>query len=170
MSLADRYRRWFEYEKAAHAKLLHSLQSMPVELLGAPEYIKAVELAGHIVAAREMWLFRLGEGKAPPAHLFEQGLGVPELQARFQRIHAEWSNYLGNLTDSGLARVFEYRRGEMEYASTVEDVLTQLHGHSLYHLGQVASLIRRMGIEPPGFDFILWTREVGSRVAGLNVP
>ena len=41
----------------------------------------------------------------------------------------------------------------------VEDILTQLHGHSLYHRGQIALLLRAMGAEPVSTDFVFWTRE-----------
>ena len=40
-----------------------------------------------------------------------------------------------------------------------EDILTQLHGHSLYHRGQIAMLLRSAGVEPPATDFVFWARE-----------
>jgi uncharacterized damage-inducible protein DinB len=41
----------------------------------------------------------------------------------------------------------------------VEDILTQLFGHSSYHRGQVALLIRDLGGEPAVTDYVFWVRE-----------
>jgi uncharacterized damage-inducible protein DinB len=38
-------------------------------------------------------------------------------------------------------------------------VLRHLVNHSTYHRGQVASKLKRFGIEPPGTDFVLWVFE-----------
>jgi len=41
----------------------------------------------------------------------------------------------------------------------VEDILAQLFGHSWYHRGQIALLVRSIGAEPAATDFVYWTRE-----------
>ena len=56
---------------------------------------------------------------------------------------------------------------ELEYQSLdagrfrnrIEDILTQLFGHSWYHRGQIAMLIRAAGGEPAVTDLIFWCRE-----------
>ena len=56
--------------------------------------------------------------------------------------------------------MFDYRSSEgIGYRNGVEDILTQLFGHSWYHRGQVALLLRAMGCEPAVTDFVFWTRE-----------
>ena len=50
--MAKRYRRWFEYEKDSHAKVLEALESAGASARKTRAFRKAVELAGHIVAAR----------------------------------------------------------------------------------------------------------------------
>ena len=58
--LADRFRRWFEYEQDAHAKVLASFDTVPPDRRDGREFKKAVALLGHVVAARRVWLFRFG--------------------------------------------------------------------------------------------------------------
>jgi uncharacterized damage-inducible protein DinB len=45
------------------------------------------------------------------------------------------------------------------FRNRVEEVLTQLFGHSWYHRGQIAMLVRAAGGEPAVTDFIFWCRE-----------
>ena len=45
------------------------------------------------------------------------------------------------------------------FRNRVEDILAQLYGHSLYHRGQVAQLVRSLDEKPVTTDFIFWARE-----------
>ena len=158
-SLIDRYRRWFEYERDSHAKTLASLHAVVPELRARDEFGKAVYLMGHVVAARRMWLFRLGFLKED-TDLFTREIGLPDLAGQVAEMERLWQDYLGQLTDSDVARVFEYRSYEGDrFRNSVEDILTQLFGHSWYHRGQIAMLLRAIGAEPAVTDLVFWTRE-----------
>lgn len=158
-SLTDRYRRWFEYERDSHAKTLASLNSVAPELRATDGFTKAVYMMGHVVAARRMWLFRLGFLQED-TDLFTRQIGLAELPAQVEAMERLWLEYLGQLTDAEITRVFEYRSYEGDrYRNTVDDILTQLFGHSWYHRGQIAMLLRSIGAEPAVTDLVFWTRE-----------
>jgi uncharacterized damage-inducible protein DinB len=158
--MAKRYRRWFKYEKDSHAKVMAALESAGANARKTKAFRKAVELAGHIVAARRLWLFRLGAAKDAPTTFFPRATSLSLLARRFGEMHAAWSDYLARIGEKKIASSFEYRSTEgVRYRDTVEDILTQLHGHSLYHRGQIAMLLRSAGIEPPQTDFVFWARE-----------
>ena len=157
---AERYRRWFEYEKDAHEKVLASLHSVPASKRASAEFQKALMLLAHMMAARQLWLFRFGVGKDAPTDFFPQGVPLEEVAARVDSIHQAWTDYLSNVDEAELARVFEYQSLEGPwFRNTVEDILTQLFGHSWYHRGQIASLIRAIGEAPAVTDFVFWARE-----------
>lgn len=161
-SLADRYRRWFEYEKDSHAKVLTTIRAAAPEAQTSPAFAKAVTLLGHILTARRVWLFRLGAAaECPrPEEFFPAGLSVSELSARAEATHAAWDRYLSRLDDAELARTFRYKSFDAGwFQDTVEDILTQMFGHSWYHRGQIASLLKSAGIDPPATDFVYWARE-----------
>jgi uncharacterized damage-inducible protein DinB len=161
-TLANRYRRWFEYEKDAHAKVLASLHSVPESQRSTSACEKAVTLLAHIMQARRVWLFRFGvlDQGPGPKDFFPTGLTLNDLAARLREIEALWSSYLQKLDDRELARVFEYQSLDgPRYRNTIEDILTQLFGHSWYHRGQIASLVRAAGGEPAITDFVFWCRE-----------
>jgi uncharacterized damage-inducible protein DinB len=159
-TLLERYRRWFDYERDSHAKALASLASVPEAKRSSRGFAKAVTLMGHLAAARQLWLFRFGVTAEAPRDFFPTGLTLSELADRVERVQSAWSAYLERLDDQALARVFEYQSLDGgSYRNTVEDILTQLFGHSWYHRGQIASLVREAGGEPAVTDFVFWTRQ-----------
>jgi uncharacterized damage-inducible protein DinB len=75
-------------------------------------------------------------------------------------METQWSEYLSQLDDAALGRVFEYQSYEgLRFRNTIEEILTQLFGHSWYHRGQIAQLVRSLGAEPAVTDFVFWARE-----------
>lgn len=157
---AERYRRWFEYEQDAHAKVLQSLATVPESRHSSAEFRKAVDLLAHVTAARRVWLYRFGIAPVPPPSLFPQGASLADLANTLRAVQEQWSAYFGRLDDAELARMFEYKSLDAGwFRSRVEDILTQLFGHSWYHRGQIATLVRAAGGEPAVTDFVYWCRE-----------
>jgi len=161
-SFARAFRRWFLYERESHAKVLNALAAVPPDRREAPEFRKAVSLLAHIAEARRLWLFRLGGLPGGPGleDMFPEGLTVDEVAERLEVMHRSWEQFLAHVDDERIAREFQYQSLEGElFRNTIVDILTQLYGHSLYHRGQIALLLRTMGAEPAVTDFVFWTRE-----------
>ncbi len=160
MSLDNCYRRWFVYEQDAHDKVLASLERVPMESRSAPWFQKSVDLFAHMMAARHMWLYRLGVKADRPLELFPSGAALTALRPMATTVQSAWAAYLERLDERELARIFEYASTEgPRYRNRVEDILTQLFGHSSYHRGQIALLLRTGGAEPATTDFVFWARE-----------
>jgi len=158
--MVERYRRWFAYEKEMHEKVLASLNDVKAELHQSSSFQKAVDLLAHILAARRMWLFRFGVLETEPPDLFPEKATLADLPRQLHQVQEAWSTYLERLDDAELSRVFEYQSYDSgRFRNTIEDILTQLFGHSLYHRGQIAALVRSLGGEPAVTDFVYWTRE-----------
>lgn len=168
MTNRESYRRWFNYEMDVHQKTIASLEAVSNDLRSLPAYQKAVDLFAHIISARRMWLFRFGIAREPVTDIFPQNVDVTSLATLAAEMHAVWGNYLEGLNDAELGRVFEYRALDGQaFRNTVEDILTQLFGHSWYHRGQIAQLIRSIGAEPAVTDFVYWCREA---IADSTIP
>ncbi len=163
MSLTDRFIRWFDYETDVHAKVVASLGTVPEDKRGDVAYQKALDVLAHIACARSLWLFRFGvaeTGLDSAEELFPRGNTLADVEAELGSMHERWSEYLGSLDDEKLSRIFEYRSIEGErFQNRIEDLLTQLFGHSWYHRGQIASIVRSLGGEPAVTDFVFWSRE-----------
>ena len=155
------FRRLFEFEQDAHAKVVASLRAAERTHAAAPDFQAAVDIAAHVIAARRMWLWRLGAVATPPqGGPFPKGVRVEDLAAAFDDMQAAWSRWLAEATNESLAQVIEFRSpAGTGFRTTVHDGLTQLFHHSAYHRGQVALLVRRVGAEPAPTDFIYWSRE-----------
>src|SRR5258708_2642442 len=106
-SLADRFRRWYEYERDCNAKSLAMLSSVPGERRGAAEFQKAVDRMAHLVAARRRWLHRLGGSLGAPG-LFPQGIMLADLAALVADTETAWVAYLDRLDEKELARALEW--------------------------------------------------------------
>ena len=159
--LIDWYRRCFEYEKDSHRKVLASLETATETGRASESYQKAMNIMGHIVAARRIWLHRLNPKSERPEDLFPNRTTWDDLLAQIQIMERDWTDYFGNLIDADLQRAITYQSfsEKVWYRSIVADVLTHVYGHSLYHRGQIASLVRVAGGQPAETDFIIWTRE-----------
>ena len=119
-----------------------------------------MSLMGHMIAARQAWLNRFGDPVERPAHLFPTDATYDGLLAELEVMERGWMDYFGRLDEPELERTFDYLTSEgTRFRNVVFDVLTQLYGHSFYHRGQIASLVRAAGGEPAKTDFIFWTRE-----------
>lgn len=154
----DRYRRWFEYEQDAHDKVLASFDTVPADRRESAEYRKAVAIFAHVVAARRVWLSRFGV--VPPGPLFPDAADIGQVADAWRDVRALWREFLAGADDSALDREFEYQSLDAgRFRNRVEDILTQLFGHSWYHRGQIAMLIRASGGEPAVTDLVYWCRE-----------
>ncbi|AWM41733.1 DinB family protein [Gemmata obscuriglobus] len=159
-AMSDQYRRWFEYERDANAKVLASLETVPPDRRDGPEYQRAVSVLAHVVAARRVWLERLGVLPPGTATLFPDGAGFERVAAECREVEGHWTAFLAGLDAAALARTFEYRSLDGgRFRNAIGDILAQLFGHSWYHRGQIAMLVRAAGGAPAVTDFIYWCRE-----------
>ncbi len=157
-TLADRFRRWYEYERDCNAKSLAMLDSVPEERRITPEFQKAVDRMAHLVAARLRWLNRLGQWADLP-EVFPQGTKLSDLPGKIAAAEEAWVQYLRGLDELELAREFEWQLPDgKRYRWNVEGVLTQVFGHAWYHRGQIAQLVAGLGGKAVDTDYIFWSK------------
>jgi uncharacterized damage-inducible protein DinB len=158
--LIQRFRRWLEYERDAHAKVVRSLESVPADRRDSPEYRKATSILAHVATARRVWLGRLGVIPLAPGSLFPEGKPLADVVDELRIVQDQWTEYLNRLTDEEIGHTVEYQSLDAgRFRNRIEDILAQLFGHSSYHRGQIASLVRAAGGEPATTDYIYWARE-----------
>ena len=157
--MVETYCRWFTYERDVHRTTLESLTRLDESQKASSSFQKAVDLLAHVIAARRMWLFRFGV-TAEKVELFPREVKVETLLSLIEQMESDWNQYLSALSEAELHRVFEYTSYEgKRFRNSIGDILTQLFGHSWYHRGQIAALVRAMGGEPAVTDFVFWARE-----------
>ncbi len=160
MSMIEQFRRWFQYECAMVAKTIESLESVPASRRSEPDFRRAVSILSHIVAARRIWLERLGAIAASDNPMFPPDSDLQVVVAGWQFVAEHWTKLLESIDDVRLAETIEYKSLDAgKFRNRVEEVLTQLFGHGWYHRGQIAMLVRNSGGQPAVTDFIYWCRQ-----------
>lgn len=161
--LPVRFRHWYLHEREAHASVLDSLETVPVDRRTEDAYREALDLFAHLLRARRMWLYRMGHtdrGATRVEELFPTGATLAELRSENAEIGEMWAAHLDGLDHEEIGRTFTYTAFEGgRFSNTVEEILTQLNGHSWYHRGQIARIVRSLGGEPAVTDYVFWTRK-----------
>ncbi len=156
----ERFQRLFKYEADANAKVVASLRSVPAANHARPEFQRALAIFGHILAARQVWLFRIGGNVAETRELHPAIRDADHAADQSTLIDDAWKDYTLHLTDAKLRQVVDYTSTEgRKFRTKVEDILGHVLMHSAYHRGQIAILVRQSGGEPAQTDYIFAVRE-----------
>ncbi len=161
-SLSEQYRRWFVYEQDAIARVIACFESVPSQNRAGADYRQALAVLAHLVAARQVWLGRLGVIPMEAATMFpdHSGADLTRVAADWKQVSAHWTEYLEGLDDAQVQQVLEYQSLDAgRFRNRIEEILAQLFGHSWYHRGQIATLIRAAGGQPAATDLIYWCRQ-----------
>lgn len=155
---ADDFREQFRYNRWANHELLGA-----VEALSADDYVRDLgssfpsvrDTFVHVLSSEWLWSERW-KGVSPQRRLDPRDFpDLATLRARWAEVEAEQDAYLARLTDAALDQPFAYLnpKGERwEYPTW--QCLVQCVTHSLYHRGQVVTLLRQLGAVPVETDFL----------------
>ncbi|REK10800.1 MAG: hypothetical protein DWQ37_15265 [Planctomycetota bacterium] len=110
--MIERFRSWFKYEREAHAQVLESLDSVPVENRPYGEYRWAVRNLAHVVAARRIWLERFGVVPGDGLLLESAEVELEQVARRLHEVERWWADYLSELDDTALAQSFDYQSSD----------------------------------------------------------
>jgi uncharacterized damage-inducible protein DinB len=153
------FRGLFEYERNSNAKSLAALDSVPEGRRNTPEYRRALDMHAHIAASRLMWLHRLGAEPSAPTTYNPANLSRAEVGELVARMEDGWARYLASLSNEDMEEPLEYASmASGRFRSTKSEIFTHLAGHTWYHRGQIAMLLRALGIDPPMTDHMFWSR------------
>jgi uncharacterized damage-inducible protein DinB len=147
----DYFKKLLDYDFWANERMLTAMEATP----NLAE--EAAKKMSHVLKAKALWLSRL---------MPERVMGIiPDLltPAAGRKLNQElqWigGEYLSSLTDDRLSRKIAYKnlKGQA-FVTALTDILAQMVNHGTYHRGQVASLIKRSGGNPPETDYIAYAR------------
>jgi uncharacterized damage-inducible protein DinB len=113
----------------------------------------------HIAVVTEGWLRGL-TGETVGAGLTEAELPtLDDAERHLEKAYRTVDALLPTLTPERLATPMTLRGGGRSAVLPPWVVLRHVVNHATYHRGQVASKLRRFGIEQPATDFIYWVFE-----------
>jgi uncharacterized damage-inducible protein DinB len=152
----------FAYNRWADRLVLDACRKLSPEQYAAepaPGWSSVRASVVHIASATLTWIRRLA-GEVVSSALTEADVPtVEEAERRLDQAYQLLGGLWPALTSERLAapQTFELRGRTMVLPPWV--VLRHVVNHSTYHRGQVASKLKRLGVEQPATDFVFWARE-----------
>jgi len=154
----------YEYDRWANNKVLQAVSALSVEqftrdLGGSFRSVRDTLL--HIIAGEWGWLAFWKEPSDSSGSLADlrkrrDALFKPEafpnavaVRAKWAEIERQQTEFLICLTDQALARMLPFRRTQV----SLMHLMQHLVNHSTYHRGQIALMMRQLGVEPVATDF-----------------
>lgn len=159
--MIERYKRYFEHDARSNRLVLESIGTIPASRAAEEPSRRARAVLMHAMEAKALWLSRLDPVLMdPPAELFPADPTTEAIADRMDRVDAAWHDWLGHMTDARSRNVIEYTATDGgRWRTRIEDVLTQLSQHGVYHRGQIATFVRAAGGTPAVTDWIFAHRE-----------
>ena len=156
-------RELFEFNAWAHRRIFDALAPLPED-----QYFRDLKSSHggihgtlcHIVWAEQLWLHRWLR-RPPPAVAQGRDLtSLAEVRTRWETVEAERLAFLEGLTDAMLAATLTVQPTMGgAYVHTYWETLQHTVDHSSYHRGQIVTLLRQLGVQPPSTGLILFYRE-----------
>lgn len=163
MNVAE-VRESFEYNAWANNRIFDALAKLPAEQYTRDLKCSFGSIHGtvcHIVWAEQLWLNRWLAKPAPATPQGKDLAGLPEARARWDTIEAERDGALRDLTDQALTSPVTVKPtgGGAEFVHPLIQTLRHTVDHSSYHRGQIVTMLRQLGVTPPGVGMIGFYRE-----------
>jgi uncharacterized damage-inducible protein DinB len=152
MKMVDHYTRLFAYDDWANREVLAALRTVKKPSAQSLKFI------AHILAAERLWFDRLQQ--CDQTVMVWPAMTLDECDFMASALAKLWKSYLSVSSEDQLATTVRYHNSKGElWSSRVDDILTHLIMHSVYHRGQIATDMRSVGLTPAYTDFIHSVRQ-----------
>lgn len=151
------YNRWANDRVLAAARQLSADQYVQEP---APGWTSVRATLVHVADATLIWSRRIA-GAPVAGRAAEADVPTLDDAARlFSQAHDAFDRLLPTLTPERLSAIWSYRNLEgKEFRLPLWAVLRHVVNHATYHRGQVASKLKRLGVDPPSTDLVVWAIE-----------
>jgi uncharacterized damage-inducible protein DinB len=162
MNLQD-IRTLLDYHYWARDRVLEAAEALTAEQftrnLGS-SFPSVRDTLVHLYSAEWNWYSRW-QGTSPTSMLSPEGFpDVGALRTPWYEHEGKMRAFVEELGESGISRVFEYRMLDGRPGSSVFwQMLQHVVNHASYHRGQVTTMLRQLGAQPPkSLDMIAFYR------------
>jgi uncharacterized damage-inducible protein DinB len=116
----------------------------------------------HVFSADRAWLGRL-EGQAPPRANAADSVDLNSLLEVWEPVLTRWPIVVESLGDAGrldTGRLIEYKSFAGDpFTNSLDQIVRHVVNHGTYHRGQVATMLRQLGVQAVSSDLISFYRE-----------
>jgi len=158
----DDFTSLFAFNRWANAKMLDACRKLSPEQYvaePAPGWASVRFTVWHIAVVTDGWLGTLANDP-DDSRPTEAELATPDDAGRLlHRAYRRFDELLPTLTTERLAAPATIKRRGRTVTLPPWAVLRHVVNHTTYHRGQVASKLKRFGVQQPESDFIYWALE-----------
>ncbi|MEO5925209.1 MAG: DinB family protein [Bryobacteraceae bacterium] len=154
MTVAD-LQNLFDYGHWANQKLLDAVAKLTPEQFTetvAGSYGSVRNTLVHTLSAEWGWLDRCGGHARGPALVAADYPTVESVIAQWRQVEVWQREFLATQRDEDLDRKIEFALGGPPEVRRMGDLLQHAVIHGVHHRGQVALLLRMLGVAPGNFD------------------
>lgn len=153
----------FAYNRWAAARTFAAVEALTEEQRRAPMVSSFPSIAAtlaHIVGAEWIWLRRWQGTSATAAPAWVAEADFTTVRAKFNEVDCERDGLIASVGDSGFERELVYRTlAGAEGRNALGDLIRHVVNHGTYHRGQIATMLRQLGVTPPQIDYVVFVRE-----------
>jgi uncharacterized damage-inducible protein DinB len=152
----------FAYDRWANRKALDACRKLTAEQYVAepvPGWSSVRSTIYHIALATEFNLRTLAGGSDDRIPTEAELVTVDDVAQLLERAYHRFEELRPTLTPERLNTVLTLRAVGRTFTLPRWAILRHIVNHSTYHRGQVASKLKRFGIEQPNTDFFWWVIE-----------
>lgn len=152
----------YEYDRWANGKLFDVVSLLSPEQFtshAAGAYGSIRNTMVHVLSAEWGWIDRCGGAPRGERLKAADYPTVESLLQLWSTIQEHLREFLSQLTDEDLRRTVEYDFGHGRTTSNVEELMQHAALHAVHHRGQVALLLRSLGMVPGNFDILFFYAE-----------
>jgi uncharacterized damage-inducible protein DinB len=162
--MKDDFPSLFAFNRWANDKMLEACRRLTPEQYAAepvPGWAPVRSTVYHIALVTEAWLRGLA-GDPDVRFPTEGEVATPDDAARLlERAYRRLDELLPKLTPEWLSTPVTLRRPGRSATLAPWAILRHVVNHTTYHRGQVASKLKRFGVQQPETDLVYWLREQG---------
>jgi uncharacterized damage-inducible protein DinB len=160
--MKDDFASLYAYNRWADCRVLDACRKLTPEQYAAepvPGWSSVRSSLVHIAVVTDLWL-RSVAGESPQTFPTEADLPtVEDIERLLDHAYQTFEQLLPTLTPERLTTPRLFRGRSRSAVLPPWAVLRHVVNHSTYHRGQVASKLKRFGVEPPMTDFFFWVVE-----------
>ncbi len=159
----DEIRSLYGYNRWANDRILTACRSLSLTELTFDLRTSHTSVRGtlvHTLWGEWIW-FRRWLGESPRVILDEKKfVDVDMIHSHWRELDLEREQFIDSLTEEHLRSIFGYEnlKGE-HWEYSYEHAMQHVVNHSTYHRGQVVTMLRQLGHEPPSTDFLMFFDE-----------
>ena len=119
---------------------------------------KVIELISHIVISEDTCYKRITNEFYE--NRFWDLLSLEECKRMVEQTSAKYLKYILALPDNEFQKKISYKNSRgIDYITPVEDIITHVAYHGMYHRGQIMLLMRSGGHDVAATDYAMYVRE-----------